>query len=116
MPSAAMAADDVFADDRADRRTTVTPSREAAATGSFELKIKPVPVNVENFTKQDGPPIAKLRHEASELMPRVRLCNWLGTWCDLVSGKHSEAIRTFQELRIDAQLSRKRIVDAHEFW
>ena len=86
-------ADDVFADHRAESGLAIAAAREWRAPGALQLQIVTCAISVDDFTEQEGTAVAELRHESTELMAGVGLCNRLGAFGHRVAREHRETVR-----------------------
>ena len=86
-------ADDVFADHRAEGCLAIAAAGEWCAPGALQLQIATCAISVDDFTEQNGAAVAELRHESTELVASVGLCNRLGPLGHRVACEHREAVR-----------------------
>ena len=69
------------------------------------------PLPIDEFSKKDGPPVAKLRNEIAELVPRIGCGQRFRAFGKLVAGKDACAFICRKGFRVEAQLFGKRAVE-----
>ena len=66
-------ADQIFTQHRPECRPAVAGARKGSGTRAFELNVATTSVAVDHLAEEQRPPVAKLGHEAPELVAGVRL-------------------------------------------
>ena len=96
-------ADDIFAENRTDRRSAVAATRERCSPRPLKMDIASDAVAVDDLAKEEGSPIPELRNEMPELVPGVSHSNWFGAVGNTVAGEHPHSFWTGQLFRIQPQ-------------
>ena len=104
-------ADQRLAQHRADRRLAVAAAREGRAARALERDVAPVPGAIDHFAEQDRAPVAELRREAAELVPRVGLRDRLRAWGNRVAGEERRAFVARQRGDVEAELVGERCIE-----
>ena len=71
-------------------------------------------VAIDNFPKKDRPPIAELRNEIAELMPRIGCGKRFRAFGNFVAGKDARAFVRREGFGVKAQFLGKRAVQQQE--
>ena len=96
-------ADDVFTENRAERRPAIAAARERRSPGALQMDVASYAVAVDDLPEQEGSPVAELRHEMPELVPGISHGDWFGAFGNPVAGEHLHAFWAGQVVRIEPQ-------------
>ena len=107
-------ADDVLAQDRAERGSAVAATGERSWAGALELDVVAYAVAPDHFAQQVGAAIAELRHKMAELVSGIGLCQRLGSLGDAVAGQDLDALRTGQRVRIEPEVQGQFYIDLNQ--
>ncbi|GAA0254181.1 hypothetical protein GCM10008965_23620 [Methylorubrum aminovorans] len=106
-------ADEIFTQYGSEGGTPVTPAGERRRARSFELDVTP-PVAADDLTEQNGPTIAELRHELSELVTGIGRRERLGALRDVLPGQHGDTLRTFKPHSVEPEILGKRSIEPYQ--
>ena len=104
-------ADDVLAQNRAERRAAVAIAREGCQAGTFELNVVTLAVPAHDFAEQDRTAISEARVPATELVARVYSRDRFGAVGHVVAGYGFDPGFGFEPGRIDTELCGEFVVD-----
>ncbi len=107
-------ADDVLAEDGAERRAPVAPAREGRTPGPLQLHVAPLAVSADDLTEQDRAPVAELGHEVTELVTGVRERDGCRARRQRVAREDLRALGRSQRVGIEAEEVGERAVDLHD--
>ncbi len=107
-------ADQIFAQDRAERGAAVAAAREGRRAGAFELDVAAQAALVHDFAEQDRPPIAQSRDELAELMARIGRGDGIGAIGNALAGQHLDAVLRRERGRIEPKMQGKRVIELDE--
>ncbi len=108
-------AQDVFAEDGAERGFTITAAGERGAAGAFELDVAALANGIDHFAEQDGAAVAELRDEVAELVAGVGLGQGLGAGGSVVSGEDLGADRRIERGGVEAEFVGEGVVQLDQF-
>src|SRR6202035_3956566 len=104
-------ADEIFAQHRAERSAPVAAARIGGSTGTLQLNLAPGARAIPRLPQQNGPAVAELRDEVSELMTGIGHCDGLQTLRDDISGKDPCQLIGSELADIEAQLQTQRVIE-----
>ena len=79
-------------------RPAVAAPREGRGTRTFPLQVATPAMRIDDFTDQQCPAVAELRHERAELMPGIRHRQRQCTGRDVVAGTDGGELRITQRI------------------
>ena len=106
--------DNILSYHGANTGSPVAAAREWRGSRSLQLYVAADAVPSDDFAKQNGPPIAQLRHPVSELEAGVRHGQRLGVLRYLISTEHGDALRRAERHGIETKFVRQRLIELHE--
>ncbi len=89
----------------------VAPAGERRRPGALELNIAPGTIPANDLAQQGGASIPELRHETTELMPRIGERNGFRPCRNAVAGQDLHYCRTAQLLGVEPKLLGERGID-----
>jgi hypothetical protein len=101
----------IFAEYGTKCSSPVSTAGEPRATSTLQLNVAPQSTSIHNLAEQDGTPVAKLRHEVSELVSGIGLGDRLGSFRDHATGQHLEPCRAPEPSRVETKLGRELFID-----
>ena len=107
-------ADHVLAQHRADRRLSVSASREWRATRALQVQVAPAAADVDHLADQQRSSVAESRREAAELMAGVGLRHRRRPGRRVVAYEEGDTVGRPQRIGIDAQLSGQCLVERQQ--
>ena len=96
-------ADQVFTQHGPERCPAVAGARKGSGTRAFELNVTTTSVAVDHLAQEQRPPVAKLGHEAAELVAGVRLGQRRRSLGCLIAGKDPRAFLGIESAGIQSQ-------------
>ena len=103
-------ADDVFAQNRPQRRPAVAAAGKWCRAGALKLDIAADAVGIDDLAEQDSAAIAELRHEMAELVAGIGHGDRLGPVGQALPGEDFGALRALQQVGIEPQPDRERSI------
>ena len=98
-------ADDVFAQDRAQRGAPVAAAREGSPPGALELDVDARAVRADDLAQQDGAAVAELRDEMAELVAGIGERDRGRAVGDAIAGEQLCAFGAGERVGIEAESS-----------
>src|SRR6266404_2828677 len=100
-------ADDVFAQDRTERRAAVAAAGKRRGAGPLELDVATDAIRVDHLAEQDGAAVAELRNEMTELVPGISHSNRVRAVGNAFSSENLGSLRAGEPIRIEAEMDRE---------
>jgi hypothetical protein len=108
-------ADQVFAQNRTQRRLAVSPAGKRGGARSFQLDIAATLMDVDHLAEQKRTAIAELRGVPAELVPGIRLGQRFRAVGDRVAGENRRTRFRIERGGIKTQLLGQRMVELQQF-
>jgi hypothetical protein len=103
-------ADDVLAQNGAERGAAVAHARERSPARALELDVTANPISVVHLAKQHRTAVAKLRHPVAKLMPGIGHREGFGPFRQPVARQHLHTVRRGKPVRVDPEMPGEVIV------
>ena len=103
-------ADNVFAQDRAERGAAVAAAGKRRRAGPLELDVAADAVRVDHLAEQDGAAVAELGNEMAELVPGIGHCNRVRAFGNAFSSENLGSLPAGEPIRIETEMDRERPV------
>ena len=103
-------ADQVLAQHRPEDRAAIAHPREPGASGALEPDVAQPPRAVAELAEQERAPVAEVRVEVAELVPRIGLGDE-GPGGGVLPGEERRSVVAAQPVGVEAELGGERIVD-----